>query len=417
MVLERFHLAIADRHRDRQHGVPARADGDARRRAARDGRHAAADRHLAAAACSLSVSSKGWSIAAPARVFGIAARRRVAKGWSTASSSGATTRRWCSCASRRRRAAVDRRRGAARRRSPASSPPGRCCGATSCRSIRPMTALELWRWRTPRASRARTALGDLGVAAVGALLFDMLLLSRGLVVSFARSARPRRLRRARRRRAADVAAAADRPMRRRASRGDRAAAGGRARSAPLRIDDARHLRVDGQPRPERHADRRRPARRGGRGRSSAASICRAHAGDGRVRSSSTSQLAATLGLAPGSDARCIRVTARGTRRRCRRRLPRRRRRRFPFDDAASDDGRDDARRVRARRAATDGDDADLMLVASRDGCRPGARRRGDPRAAAGLTRVTRTSRCRRAVQPQRVHLLPPDLGRCCPRSP
>ena len=40
-------------------------------------------------------------------------------------------------------------------------------------------------WRTMRRYRARTALATIGVAIIGALLFDMLLLSRGLVTSFA----------------------------------------------------------------------------------------------------------------------------------------------------------------------------------------------------------------------------------------
>jgi hypothetical protein len=38
-------------------------------------------------------------------------------------------------------------------------------------------------WRSLVRQPARAALGILGVAAVGALLFDMLLLSRGLIVS------------------------------------------------------------------------------------------------------------------------------------------------------------------------------------------------------------------------------------------
>src|SRR6478735_3560150 len=39
-------------------------------------------------------------------------------------------------------------------------------------------------WRNLRRQPGRAAVGVLGIAAVGALLFDMLLLSRGLVVSF-----------------------------------------------------------------------------------------------------------------------------------------------------------------------------------------------------------------------------------------
>ena len=47
-----------------------------------------------------------------------------------------------------------------------------------------MTALHL-AWRTVRRYRAQTVLAIAGVAVIGALLFDMLLLSRGLLLSFA----------------------------------------------------------------------------------------------------------------------------------------------------------------------------------------------------------------------------------------
>ena len=47
-----------------------------------------------------------------------------------------------------------------------------------------MTALNL-AWRTVRRYRAQTLLAIAGVAVIGALLFDMLLLSRGLLLSFA----------------------------------------------------------------------------------------------------------------------------------------------------------------------------------------------------------------------------------------
>jgi putative ABC transport system permease protein len=47
-----------------------------------------------------------------------------------------------------------------------------------------MTALHL-AWRTVRRYRAQTLLAIAGVAVIGALLFDMLLLSRGLLLSFA----------------------------------------------------------------------------------------------------------------------------------------------------------------------------------------------------------------------------------------
>ena len=47
-----------------------------------------------------------------------------------------------------------------------------------------MSALHL-AWRTVRRYRAQTLLAIAGVAVIGALLFDMLLLSRGLLLSFA----------------------------------------------------------------------------------------------------------------------------------------------------------------------------------------------------------------------------------------
>ena len=47
-----------------------------------------------------------------------------------------------------------------------------------------MTPLAL-AWRTARRYRARAVLAVIGVAVIGALNFDMLMLSRGLVLSFA----------------------------------------------------------------------------------------------------------------------------------------------------------------------------------------------------------------------------------------
>jgi len=47
-----------------------------------------------------------------------------------------------------------------------------------------MTSLTL-AWRTAGRYRAQTVLAIVGVAVIGALLFDMLLLSRGLLLSFA----------------------------------------------------------------------------------------------------------------------------------------------------------------------------------------------------------------------------------------
>ena len=47
-----------------------------------------------------------------------------------------------------------------------------------------MTSFSL-AWRTARRHRAQTILAIAGVAVIGALLFDMLLLSHGLLLSFA----------------------------------------------------------------------------------------------------------------------------------------------------------------------------------------------------------------------------------------
>jgi hypothetical protein len=46
-----------------------------------------------------------------------------------------------------------------------------------------MTSFAL-AWRTAQRYRAQTILAIVGVAVIGALLFDMLLLSRGLLLSF-----------------------------------------------------------------------------------------------------------------------------------------------------------------------------------------------------------------------------------------
>jgi len=81
------------------------------------------------------------------------------------------------------RAAGDRRGGAARH----SCRHRRVVDAPAPRSavdLSPMTSASL-AWRTVRRYRARTLLAITGVAVIGALLFDMLLLSRGLLLSFA----------------------------------------------------------------------------------------------------------------------------------------------------------------------------------------------------------------------------------------
>src|SRR5206468_8939123 len=55
--------------------------------------------------------------------------------------------------------------------------------ARRARARRPMTAWGL-AWRTIARSPARSVLAVSGVTVIGALLFNMLLLSRGLLVSF-----------------------------------------------------------------------------------------------------------------------------------------------------------------------------------------------------------------------------------------
>src|SRR5205085_6155628 len=74
-----------------------------------------------------------------------------------------------------------RHRGAARR----DRHRRRVVGAAAAQRAQarpPMNAMG-FAWRSLVRQPARTSLGVLGVAAVGALLFDMLLLSQGLIVS------------------------------------------------------------------------------------------------------------------------------------------------------------------------------------------------------------------------------------------
>ena len=134
---------------------------------------------------------EGLLVAGAGAVVRPGARRPVRRARSTRSSSGATTRRWSSCASR------------ATWRSPAWRSPCRSAPSATVAGVvgaaapqRPaagpaMNALG-FAWRSLVRQPARAALGILGVAAVGALLFDMLLLSRGPHRVDARSARSRR---------------------------------------------------------------------------------------------------------------------------------------------------------------------------------------------------------------------------------
>src|SRR5262249_45422151 len=176
--LPRRHLRRDDGRGD---GVPAGADGDPGRGAARDGGHPAPPRHLAAAA-----ALAGWGRGRADR----GARRPV----------------WRADRLRNRRPgepdfpgalrhhprlraghaidcpAVDSHRRAPRRRR------GRCGIVDAAPPEHPldhpaMTALRL-AWRTVRRYRAQTLLAITGVAVIGALLFDLLLLSRGLLLSF-----------------------------------------------------------------------------------------------------------------------------------------------------------------------------------------------------------------------------------------
>ena len=200
---------------------------------------------------------------------GRAVRRRAGGGRrapSTGSSSGATTPRWSSCASRRPSPGV-------RWRSPCRSAIAASVAASWAllRAQRPdpgapMKAAGLRLAQPGPSAGARVGLGILGMAAVGALLFDMLLLSRGLRRLDARAARRARLRRPRHghgRRCRSAAAASSGRRHRRGHRG--AARSGRGGAVPHRARP-RLLRPTDRP-PAASRSSRSAAPTGGRGRS------------------------------------------------------------------------------------------------------------------------------------------------------
>ena len=123
-----------------------------------------------------------------------AARARVGGRSSTASSNGVTTRHWCSSASRRASRDVRLDCRATRRRR------HRGCVVGTASPQRPATGAPMralpFAWRSLVRQPARATLGIIGVAAVGALLFDMLMLSAGPHRVDARPARQDGLRRA-----------------------------------------------------------------------------------------------------------------------------------------------------------------------------------------------------------------------------
>ena len=125
---------------------------------------------------------EGLLIATAGAVFGIADRRVGAEPRQPLLPVALRHDRSCSSASR-----LDRAGRRSRSPCPSASWPAspRLDAASPRRGLadRPMTSMAL-AWRTVTAERARAALAIVGVAVIGALLFDMLLLSRGLLVSF-----------------------------------------------------------------------------------------------------------------------------------------------------------------------------------------------------------------------------------------
>ena len=130
----------------------------------------------------LVVLAEGLLIAAAGAVFGVVVGARGRRGRQSLLPVALRHHAGVRPRHARDRAAVDRPRGAARdcRR------PGRLVDAAAPRhrdAGPPMTAWGL-AWRTLVHNPARALLAIGGVAVIGALLFDMLLLSRGLLVSF-----------------------------------------------------------------------------------------------------------------------------------------------------------------------------------------------------------------------------------------
>ena len=278
-----------------------------------------------------------------------------------------------------------------------------------------MTAWGL-AWRTVARNPARACLAIGGVAVIGALLFDMLLLSRGLLRLVPRSARHRRLRRAR---ARDRGLAGPpRADRRRARRWRTRSRGCR------RCSESRCVRTD-----TAHGDRAGPrGRRRRASRSSAARETRERRRvDDRQRIAAARRrrapgepaplvVSTKLAAAAAARARIAAAPPRRARRRrvraARGRLSRRRHRRLSRSrPQTTTPWRRRWRDSRRRTATPDGDDeADLVLVASAPGVGPEA-------AAAAIAalrpdlRVYSNEQVVEQFNAERVQLLPPDLGR------
>jgi len=239
-----------------------------------------------------------------------------------------------------------------------------------------MTALTL-AWRTVRRYRAQTLLAITGVAVIGALLFDMLLLSRGLLLSFAdlldRAGYDVR-----------IVSGSGMSLRLPIARSDEIARAVAAlpeveRVATLRMMTAT-LHVNGQPRPGSVTLVGVSDLGAGLWTIVRGADLPCHAGDGTCPLVVGRQLAQTLGLSVGSDVRLnaeesgvasalppvdCRVVGIGQ---------------FAFSVPGSDDvatTRDAFHR--ASGEATEGD-ADLILVASRDAA-------GPARAVAAIQRL------------------------------
>ena len=184
VVLERFHLAIAI--------VTVLASSvfllalmvmlvEERRV---DGRHPAPDRLRGGRASCQHVLAEGVVIALAGAVFGIvlsvlhAGRHQPVLPVALRHGAGVRAHH------AGRGAAVDRRRRAARRRRHLRLVVVACSARDVSGADTTMSSALAFAARSLVRQPGRTALGILGIAAVGALLFDMLLLSRGLVVSF-----------------------------------------------------------------------------------------------------------------------------------------------------------------------------------------------------------------------------------------
>ena len=257
----------------------------------------------------------------------------------------------------------------------------------------PMTSRAL-AWRTVTAEPARAALAIAGVAVIGALLFDMLMLSQGLLVSFremldttgydvrvvATDAFPvqgRHHERVRRSRPTSRVCRKCGTWRSSAATGRSSLVPGRPATEVALINVSAGRRaarawriVDGR------GSRRAPARRP-RG----------------ARLSSAAALAAALGLGAGSALPLrVLIAGRGLRR-ADRHVHRRRHRRVPVRGRRRARAGDDVRRVSARaRRRCRPTTADVVLVASRPAVEARGDRRGHRGRGARMCTRSRTSR-------------------------